>query len=76
VLAAIAVLYIVPAVYYYFRIVRHAWMTEATDPVAPAVVSPAQAVALAATGIFTLYIGLFPQWFIEKAGNSIFFLGR
>ncbi len=75
VLAAVAVLYIVPAVYYYFRIVRHAWMTDATDPVRPAV-SPAQALALAATGIFTLYMGIFPQWFIEQASASIFFLGR
>lgn len=75
VLAVIAVLYIVPALYYYFRIVRHAWMEEVTDPVRPAV-TPAQALALAVTGIFTLYIGIFPQWFIEQASASIFFLGR
>ncbi len=75
VLAAIAVLYIVPALYYYFRIVRHAWLQPVTDEVKPAV-SAAQAVALAVTGFVTLYMGLFPQWFIEQASNSIFFLSR
>jgi len=74
-LAAIAVLYIVPALYYYFRIVRHAWMEQSSDPVRVAV-SPAQAVALAITGFFTLYMGIFPQWFIEQASASIFFLTR
>jgi NADH-quinone oxidoreductase subunit N len=75
VLAAIAVLYIVPALYYYFRIIRHAWLTDSSDPVSMSI-SPAQFAALAATGIFTLYIGLFPQWFIEQASASIFFLAR
>ncbi|MGH9859402.1 MAG: NADH-quinone oxidoreductase subunit N, partial [Candidatus Acidiferrales bacterium] len=75
VLAAIAVLYIVPALYYYFRIVRHAWMEPVSDEVKPAV-SAAQAVALAVTGFVTLYMGLFPQWFIEQASNSIFFVSR
>jgi len=74
-LAAVAVLYIVPAVYYYFRIVRHAWMTDATDPVRPAI-TPAQAIALAAAGIFTLYIGILPEGFIVLAKQSIFLLGR
>jgi NADH-quinone oxidoreductase subunit N len=75
VLAAIAVLYIVPALYYYFRIVKHAWMTDVTDPVRPAV-SLAQGVALAATGFLTLYIGLFPETFIRMVSNSIFLAGR
>jgi NADH-quinone oxidoreductase subunit N len=74
-LAAVAVLYIVPALYYYFRIVRHAWMADSTDPVR-LTISPAQAAVLAVTGFLTLYMGILPQWFIEKASASIFFLGR
>ncbi len=64
-LAVLAVLYVVPALYYYFRIVVHAWMREATEP-AP-VISNAQALALTITGFVTLAAGLWPNPFIKLA---------
>ena len=54
-LAVLAVLYIVPAVYYYFRIVVHAWMREASDPVRPTM-SPAQAVDRKSTRLNSSHI--------------------
>jgi NADH-quinone oxidoreductase subunit N len=74
-LAVFAVLYIVPALYYYFRIVQHAWMREPGD--APATtVSLGQAVALAVTAVVTLGAGIFPEAFVEMARASVFHLGR
>ena len=70
-LAVFAVLYIVPAVYYYFRIVVHAWMRESTDTVRPTM-SPAQAVALTATVFVSLVAGLYPEPFVRMAGYSLF----
>jgi NADH-quinone oxidoreductase subunit N len=70
-LAVFAVLYIIPAVYYYFRIVKHAWMREATDTVRP-VASPAQAVALTVTVFISLVAGIYPEPFVRLAGYSLF----
>ena len=70
-LAVFAALYILPAVYYYFRIVVHAWMRESTDPVRPTI-SPAQAVALTATVVVTLVAGIYPEPFVRMAGYSLF----
>ncbi len=74
-LAVVAVLYVVPALYYYFRIVQAAWMRDSNDPVAP-VMSNAQAVALAAAAFVTLAAGIYPEPFIRIANYSLFFLGR
>lgn len=70
-LAVFAVLYIVPAVYYYFRMVMHAWMREATDRV-PTKVSPAQAVALTVTVFVSLVAGIYPEPFVRLASYSLF----
>jgi len=70
-LAIFAVLYIIPAVYYYFRIVVHAWMRESTDPVRP-VISPAQALALTVTVFVSLVAGLYPEPFVRLASYSLF----
>ncbi len=70
-LAIFAVLYIIPAVYYYFRIVMHAWMRESTDPVRP-VISPAQALALTVTVFVSLVAGLYPEPFVRLASYSLF----
>jgi NADH-quinone oxidoreductase subunit N len=70
-LAVLAVLYIVPAVYYYFRIVVHMWMRDPTDPVRP-VISPAQAVALAAAILVVLLAGIYPEPFVQLASYSVF----
>lgn len=74
-LAVLAVIYVVPALYYYFRIVQAAWMRDSNDPVAPKV-SPAQALALGVAALVTLAAGLYPEPFIRIANYSLFYLGR
>ena len=69
-LAIFAALYILPAVYYYLRIVVHMWMTDVTDPVRPTI-SPAQWVALAAAVILVLGAGLYPEPFLRLATYSV-----
>ncbi len=75
VLAVLAVLYILPAVYYYFRIVAAMWVRDSTDSFIPRV-SLGQAVALAAMVIVTLAAGIYPNPFIEFARYSLGALGR
>jgi NADH-quinone oxidoreductase subunit N len=71
-LAVFAALYIVPALYYYFRIVVHAWMKEPGERTRPAITA-AQAVALAVAVFITLAAGLCPQPFTQLA---LYALGR
>lgn len=66
VLAVFAVLYIVPALYYYFRIVVHAWLKTPGDAPRP-VMSSAQAVALGVAVFVTLAAGLYPEPFTRLA---------
>jgi NADH-quinone oxidoreductase subunit N len=66
VLAVFAVLYIVPALYYYFRIVVHAWLKQPGDAPVPAMTS-AQAVALVVAVFVTLAAGLYPEPFTKLA---------
>ncbi|MBI3670188.1 MAG: NADH-quinone oxidoreductase subunit N [Acidobacteria bacterium] len=70
-LAVFAVLYIIPAVYYYFRIVVHAWMRESSDAVRPSA-SPAQSLVLTVTVFISLVAGLYPEPFVRLAGYSLF----
>ncbi len=66
VLAVFAVLYIVPALYYYFRIIVHAWLKQPGE--APhLVMTNAQAVALGVTVFVTLAAGLYPEPFTRLA---------
>jgi NADH-quinone oxidoreductase subunit N len=69
-LALAAVLYILPAVYYYFRIVAAMWTTEANDP-ARLLVTAAQKWALTAVAFVTLVVGIFPEQFLQFAKYSI-----
>ena len=69
-LAILAVLYILPAVYYYFRMVAAMWVRESSDPVMP-VISWAQKFALAAMVIVTLAAGIFPEQFLRLATYSV-----
>ncbi|MGB6199135.1 MAG: NADH-quinone oxidoreductase subunit N, partial [Candidatus Acidiferrales bacterium] len=71
VLAVFAALYIVPALYYYFRIVVHAWLKDSTDQTHTPI-SMAQTVALTVMCFVTLAAGLFPQPFIQLAQYSLF----
>jgi len=69
-LAILAVLYILPAVYYYFRIVAAMSSRESTDPVRPRV-SLGQAVALTAMALVTLAAGVYPEPFLRFASYSL-----
>jgi len=66
VLAVFAALYIVPGLYYYFRVVKHAWMKKPGDAPAPHM-SSAQAVALGAALFVTLAAGIYPDPFVRLA---------
>jgi NADH-quinone oxidoreductase subunit N len=66
VLAVFAVLYIVPALYYYFRIVVHAWLKQPGEAPRP-VMTSAQAVALGVAVFVTLAAGLYPEPFTKLA---------
>ena len=66
VLAVFAVLYIVPALYYYFRIVVHAWLKAPGQAPRP-IMSSAQAVALGVAVFVTLAAGLYPEPFTRLA---------
>ena len=70
VLAVVSVAYILPAVYYYFRLVAAMWVKESTDSVRP-VISLGQKFALAAMVFVTLVAGLFPDQFLRFATYSI-----
>src|SRR5437899_8295744 len=62
VLAVFAVLYIVPALYYYFRIVVHAWLKQPGEAPRP-VMTSAQAFALTIAAFVTLAAGFYPEPF-------------
>jgi len=66
VLAVIAVLYVAVAVYYYFRIVKAMFVSEAVDKV-PAASNFGLRVALAVTGTMTVLIGIYPEPFLRLA---------
>ena len=70
VLAIFAALYIVPALYYYFRVVVHAWMTRPGEEPAPQM-SSAQAVALGVALFVTLAAGLYPEPFTRLARYAL-----
>jgi NADH-quinone oxidoreductase subunit N len=65
-LAVFAVLYIVPALYYYFRIVVHAWLKQPGEAPRPLMTS-AQAIALTIAAFVTLAAGLYPEPFTKLA---------
>jgi NADH-quinone oxidoreductase subunit N len=68
-LAILGAIYIVPALYYYWRIVVAMWVTEPTDEARP-VITPAQGLALAAAVVIVLVAGIFPDPFIRLAEYS------
>jgi len=70
VLAVLGVLYILPAVYYYFRLVAAMWVRESSDAVRP-VITLAQKFALGAMVAVTLAAGMFPEQFLRLATYSI-----
>lgn len=70
VLAIFGALYIAPALYYYLRIVVHAWMKEPQDKTRPAI-SLGQGLALAACTLIVIWAGVLPESFIRLAGSTL-----
>jgi NADH-quinone oxidoreductase subunit N len=71
-LALFGALYIVPALYYYFRIVKHAWLQEPGNAPSP-MITVGQKVAFAAMCFVTLAAGVYPEPFVRLATYSLFF---
>lgn len=70
VLAVVATLYVAVAIYYYFRLVRSMFVGEATEK-APVTSSVGLRFALAAAGIMTLVVGIYPEPFLQMAQSSL-----
>jgi NADH-quinone oxidoreductase subunit N len=69
-LAVVAVLYVAVALYYYFRIVAVMFMREPVDRELPTL-APGIRIALGVTAVMTLFIGLYPEPFIQIAGQTV-----
>jgi len=69
-LAAIAVLYVAVAIYYYFKIVRSMFIGEETEKT-PLAMSFGLRLALGVTGFLTLAIGVYPQPFLTLATTTL-----
>jgi NADH-quinone oxidoreductase subunit N len=69
-LALFAALYIVPGLYYYFRIVAHAWLREPANDIRPRATA-GQSVALAVMCAVTVIAGVYPEPFIRMATYSL-----
>ena len=71
VLAVFAALYIVPAVYYYFRVIVHAWIKKPGVDAPVPVISFAQIFVLIVTVFVTLAAGLYPEPFTSLARYAL-----
>jgi NADH-quinone oxidoreductase subunit N len=69
-LAFAAALCILPAAYYYFRMVAAIWVRQPFEEAAP-IISPAQKFALACMVAVTLAAGFFPEQFLHFARYSV-----
>jgi NADH-quinone oxidoreductase subunit N len=70
VLASVAVLYAVIALYYYMRIANAMFMKQSAAP-EPVFLAPGMVAALAVTGVGTVVIGMFPNAFIQFVNWSL-----
>ncbi len=68
-LAVIGALYVAVAAYYYFRVVKSMFVSEEADK-APVASSLGMRVALAASGIMTVLVGVYPEPFLRLAQSS------
>lgn len=71
-LALFGALYIVPALYYYFRVVAHAYLHEPGNAPSP-IITLGQKIALAALCFVTVVAGIYPEPFVRLATYSLFF---
>jgi NADH-quinone oxidoreductase subunit N len=69
-LAVLAVLYILPAVYYYFRMAAAMWSREPGEMTRP-LISFGQGAALTVTALVTLVAGIYPEPFLRIASYSL-----
>ncbi len=69
-LAIVAVLYMLPAVYFYFRMIAAMWAREPGDAMNPAI-AWTQELALGAMAATTLAAGIFPEQFVRFAQSSV-----
>jgi NADH-quinone oxidoreductase subunit N len=69
-LAVIATLYVAVAIFYYFKIVRSMFTREETEK-APLTTSFGLRLALGASGLLTLAIGIYPEPFLRLAQTSL-----
>jgi len=69
-LAVIATLYVAVAIYYYFKIVKTMFIREGEEKAPPLAITTGLKVALAASVVLTLAIGLYPQPFLDMASAS------
>jgi NADH-quinone oxidoreductase subunit N len=69
-LAVVATLYVAVAIYYYFRLVRSMFVGEATEKT-PVASSVGLRLALVASGIMTLLVGIYPEPFLQFAQRSL-----
>jgi NADH-quinone oxidoreductase subunit N len=70
-LAIFAAAYVVPALYYYFRIIVHAFLKEGADG-EPQVVTVWQTIALTVCGFVVLGAGIYPEPLLKLAEYSLF----
>ena len=71
-LALFGALYIVPSLYYYFRVVAHAYLHEPGNAPVP-IVTVGQKIAFAALCFVTVAAGIYPELFVKLATYSLFF---
>ena len=70
-LAVVAALYVAVAAFYYFRVIRACWLSQGSDTPAVLEMGLGSRVALIGCGVLTVVIGLFPQRFLDLAGESV-----
>jgi NADH-quinone oxidoreductase subunit N len=71
-LALFGALYIVPALYYYFRIVAHAYLYEPGNAPSP-ILTIGQKFAFTCLCFVTVAAGIYPEPFVRLASYSLFF---
>ena len=71
-LALFGALYIVPALYYYFRVVAHAYLHEPGNAPSP-IITIGQRLAFAVLCFVTVAAGIYPEPFVRLATYSLFF---
>jgi NADH-quinone oxidoreductase subunit N len=71
ILAVFAALYIVPAVFYYFRVIVHAWLKRPGENISVPLLTTAQLLALIVTVFVTLAAGLYPEPFTHLARYAL-----